>query len=240
MRFRRTLFPFLLTCSLFSTGQEVKYIDLMGVQQRTELRSPPAPPPECQDDTHCSGSGGVGGIGIACGGPNRRDPHALGVYLERVTPTEIDPAEPFEVEFRVLNTGLAPIELPVRPHLSDLQPGNEWAQFTYLSLELIISPTLSSDPQDFASVKLYGSTEHDESTLVLKPGEWLRVCADVKLQSRSSKAGFAQLRGAFSLQRNTFYPHAGGSFTMVDNLYPNATPTPSVDIHWLASESSKH
>lgn len=40
---------------------------------------------------------------MADGAPDQRDPHALGVYLPHVTPTEIRPAEPLAAEFKVLN-----------------------------------------------------------------------------------------------------------------------------------------
>jgi len=68
---------------------------------------------------------GYGGSILRDGAPNQRDPRALGIYLMRVTPTDINAAEPFQVEFKILNTGTAPIELPVSPHLSDLQPSDE-------------------------------------------------------------------------------------------------------------------
>jgi hypothetical protein len=45
------------------------------------------------------------------GAPTGAIRNFLGVYLLRVTLLTSDPARPFEVEFRVLNTGLAPIEL---------------------------------------------------------------------------------------------------------------------------------
>jgi hypothetical protein len=72
------------------------------------------------------------------GAPDQRDPHALGIYLMRVTPTDINAAEPFQVEFKILNTGTAPIELPVSPHLSDLQPSDESVAFNYSSLALVV------------------------------------------------------------------------------------------------------
>ena len=119
------------------TAQEIKYIDLSAVQQRTELRHPPASPATCEDGTSCVG-GGSGGVSVVDGAPDQRDPHALGVYLMRVTPTDINPFEPFEAEFKVLNTGQVSLELPVSPYLSDLQPGDESLDFHYLSLSLVV------------------------------------------------------------------------------------------------------
>lgn len=42
---------------------------------------------------------------MADGAPDQRDPHAVGVYLSHVTPTEIRPAESIAAEFKVLNAG---------------------------------------------------------------------------------------------------------------------------------------
>ncbi len=124
MPFRKIFMWVLLALPCLLKAQEVKYIDLTAVRQRTELRHPPAPQSDCREGTGCLG-GGYGGGSIRDGAPDQRDPHALGIYLMRVTPTDINGAEPFQVEFKILNTGTVPIELPVSPHLSDLQPSDE-------------------------------------------------------------------------------------------------------------------
>ena len=187
MRFiRHIVWSFLFAWPALLQAQEVKYIDLTFVQQRTELRLPPAPPPECKDGK-CSMGGGFGGS-VGDGAPDRRDPHALGVSLLSVTPTEIHPAKPFEAEFKVLNTGTAPIEVPIYPHLSDFQPSDESVPFTYFSLALVVQG--ESEPEGTGSnvpalgyVELYGSHEHEGSEMELKPGEWIRVRATVKLHT---------------------------------------------------------
>jgi hypothetical protein len=233
------LLLFALPCLL--RAQEIKYIDLTGVRQRTELRNPPAPPPDCKAGI-CAGEGG-GGVSVGDGAPDQRDPHALGVYLLHVAPTEIRPAEPFEAEFKVLNTGRVPIEVPVYPHLSDLQPSDESVAFSYLSLALVISG--ESDPEGqgqnvsaLGFVELYGSREHDESIMELRPGEWVRVRATVKLRTWPLESVFARLRGSFWLRKNTFRPQSGGAFTEVQNLYPNATSTPSIPVQLLSPAPS--
>ena len=86
-------------CSLFLSSillgaQEVKYIDLSVLSQRTELRHPPAP--SCETGVY----GGYGGGSVADGAPDVRDPHAIGVYSLSVSATEVTPSEPFEIEFR--------------------------------------------------------------------------------------------------------------------------------------------
>jgi hypothetical protein len=223
------LLLFALPCLL--GAQEIKYIDLTGVRQRTELRNPPAPPPDCKAGI-CAGEGG-GGVSVGDGAPDQRDPHALGIYLLRVTPTDINPAAPFQVEFKVLNTGTAPMELPVSPHLSDLQPTDESVAFNYFSLALVVQGEAEPDGPPVSSVgfvELFGSPDLTESMVVLRPGEWIRVSANVKLLTSPSEPVSARLRGTFWLRRNTFHPHPGGQFIEANNLYPNNTPTPFVAV----------
>jgi hypothetical protein len=111
----------------------MKYTDISNVRQRTELRVPPAPPPVCEESKGCVG-GAYRVFMVGDGAADRHDAHALAIYWLRVTSTEMNPAEPFQVEFRVLNSGTASIELPVSPHLSDLQPTDETVDFDYFSL----------------------------------------------------------------------------------------------------------
>jgi hypothetical protein len=119
----RSLFLLLvLSCPGLLRAQEMKFIDISNVRQRTELRYPPAP--ECKSGMLCGGYGG-GSV-------------EDGIYLLRVAPTDINPAEPFQVEFKILNTGTAPIEIPVSPHLSDLQPNDESKAFSYFSVALVV------------------------------------------------------------------------------------------------------
>ena len=229
----------LLAWPCFLTAQEVKYIDISNVRLRTELRHPPAPPPECKEGA-CTG-GGTGGVSVGDGAPDQRDPHALGIYLLRVTPTDINPAEPFQVEFKVLNTGTAPMELPVSPHLSDLQPSDESVAFNYFSLALVVRGQAEPEGPPVSSVgfvELFGTHDHAESMLVLRPGEWIRVVANVKLLTSPSEPVSARFQGEFWLRRNTFHPHAGGQFIEANNLYPNNTPTPSVAVRLLPHHES--
>jgi hypothetical protein len=161
--------------------------------------------------------------------------------LLRVTPTDIDPTQPFEAVFRVLNTGLADIDLPVSPHLSDLQPADESVAFSYFSLALVVGV---AGPQrgmpSVGFVELYGSADHEGSILVLRPGEWITVRANVKLLSWPSALVDTNFRGEFWLRRNMFHPHPGGGFTQMENLYPNATPTPGISVHLLHPAASQN
>jgi hypothetical protein len=239
---RLTLSVLLLAWPATSLAQEIKFIDIISVQQRTELRHPPAPPPDCKDGNCVGGVIGSGSVGD--GAPDQRDPRALGVYLLQVTPTEIRVSEPFEAEFRVVNTGRVSIEVPVYPHLSDLQPSDESVAFSYFSLALVVTgESEQSNVPALGYIMLYGSHEHEGSMMELKPGEWIRVRTTMKLHTWPSEPIFARLRGGFWLRKNTYRPVPGSAFTDTQNLYPNTTSTPPVAVHFLgatSSEDSKH
>ena len=167
------------------------------------------------------------------GHPTPRDPRALGVALDSVAPTDIT-LDAFEAEFRLLNTGLAPINVPVWPHLSDLQPSSESQPFSYLSLalEVRLSGTVPAQASGVGWVELYGSAERENTIITLKPGEWVRVKAKVKLHTWPTKPIEAQLRGDFWFHDNVFRPQTGGAFTEAVNVYPNHTLFPAVAIHF--------
>src|SRR5882724_69786 len=196
MLFRNAFQLILFTLPCILMAQEIKYIDITDLRQRTELRHPPAPQSDCKEGTHCIG-GGYGGGSVGDGAPDQRDPHALGIYLLRVTPTDTNPAEPLQVEFKILNTGTAPIELPVSLHLSDLQPNDESLAFSYFSLALVVrgeGETQRPDVPCMGFVELYGSPDHPESMMVLRPGEWIRVSADVLLRTWPSEPVSTRIR----------------------------------------------
>lgn len=229
----RTLsFLLVIAPAVSLSAQEARYIELTAIEQRTELRYPPAPPPKC--NAHgCSVVGGIGGASVADGAPDPRDPRVLEISVLRVSPTDINPNEPFEGEFRVLNSGRVPIDLPVSPHLSDLQPDDASLSFTYFSLALVTKITVEPHVPAAALgfVQLYGSPEHEGTMISLRPGEWIRVKARVRLNNSPSEPFAAHVCGGMWLRKNTFHPHPGGSFTEIQNLYPNVTQVPPEN--WL-------
>jgi len=206
-------------------------VDLLNVNQRTELRFPPAPS-DCKDGEPCV-RGGIGGLSVGDGALDLRDPRALGVALDRVMPTDIT-LDAFEAEFRLLNTGLVPIIVPVWPHLSDLQPSSESQPFSYLSLGLQVRLFGTGPVQGLGVgwIELYGSADRENTTIPLKPGEWIRVKAKVRLHTWPSQPMEAQLQPDFWLHDNTVEPRIGGGFTAAVNIYPNHTLFPVVAIHF--------
>ena len=83
-------------------AQEGKYVDLSNIRQRTELRVPPAPPSDCTEGKVCTGGEA---FSIGDGAADYRDPHALAIYLSRVTPTDLNPAEPIQMEVTIRWSG---------------------------------------------------------------------------------------------------------------------------------------
>jgi hypothetical protein len=239
---RKSALLLLLMWPAAEHAQEVKYVDLTSVHQRKELRNPPASPvtdEPCNATPGCIGVGAGGGIGsVADGAPDSHDPHALGISLLTVSPSYVRPEEPFTVEFKVLNTGSVSLDLPISPNLSDLQPEDSSADFDFLSLGLAVRGS-SVEPSRTGGnclgyVELFGTPKHPDTMAVLKPGEWIRVKANITLFIPPSEPGPALFRGDFWLHRTKFHPYAGGSSTQATNLYPNNTPTPAVSV-WLLS-----
>src|SRR2546429_7003291 len=98
MPFRRVFLLLVLALPCLLKAQEVRYIDLTVVRQRTELRHPPAPPSDCRVGAGCLG-GGYGGVSMGGGALARRGPHALGIYLLCGTPTGTKSDGPLHSDF---------------------------------------------------------------------------------------------------------------------------------------------
>jgi hypothetical protein len=214
-------------------SQEIRYIELSSAEQRTELRHPLV----CGEEVLWCGKRGSSVVDA----PPEKPGRALGVYLLRVTPSDINPLEMFEAEFKVLNTGQVSLELPVSKDLSDLQPNDESADFHYFELSLVVfiqPEPQGPDAHGIGSISLYGSTGRDGSMIVLRPGEWIRVKARMKLHTWPSAPVFAQFQGRFFLRSILFHPNPGEGFTEVQRLYPNETSSPSIVVHLLGSGHS--
>lgn len=214
----------LLLTSTAVIAQQVKFIDLTTTVQRVQLRYPPAPPVE-----NGVGGGSVSGSVGDCG-PDIRDPRSLTVYVQSVITSNEDSTRPFEIEFKILNTGTVPLLLPLSPHLSDLQPEDSSARFTYFSLALSVSPV--EDRSSIGYVELYGKADAPNTVMMLNPGEWLRLEARVKFNSwKLPPAGTVNLVPGYWLRRVTFQPRPGGYSSAAENICVNENPTPTVSVH---------
>ena len=229
-----------LSCVAY--GQEVRFIDMTAGKPRTELRYPPSPPPICEEGRPCVG-GGWGGGSVSDGAANPRDPQALALYLLSIDPRNIDPEQNAIAEFRLLNSGLADIDVPVSPHLADLQPPDVSRAFDYRSIYLGIT-AVDKDSKftrllGHAYLQLFGSMENSATTITLKPGQWLRVRGILQWSNYPAVDLDADLEAVFTLRTNTYRPHPGGSSSEARNLYPNVTPTPKMPVHFVKPGSSK-
>lgn len=204
-------------------AEQVRFIDLTTTTQRVQLRYPPGLPLE----NGVSGGRVSGSIGDC--GPDIRDPRSLTVYVRSAIASGQEPMKPFEIEFKVLNTGKAPLRLPVLPHLSDLQPRDSSATFTYMSLALSVSPV--EDRSAIGYVELYGREDAPDTLITLNPGEWLRVKARVKFNSwKLPPAGTVHLAPGYWMHRVTFQPGPGGYSSAADGICINRASAPEVPV----------
>jgi hypothetical protein len=208
-----------------ASAQEVQFIDLTAAPQRVEIRLPP-PSPAISSNGIVSGGGG--GSGSDCAS-DVRDPHGVAVYLDGVDGKEIDPVQPFQAEFRFVNTGRLPINIPVSPNRSDLQPPDASDPFGYLSLGLALH--IRNKVGSTGYVQLYGAMDHSGTTRVLRPGEWIRVKANLKLNPRPPSCTSLTLVPGFWMHSNQVRATSGGSWEDSHGICVNETPVQSVTIH---------
>jgi hypothetical protein len=215
------LLVFFLCSEPWVRAQEVKFIDFSDVQQRTTLRVPQTKVPNCTPEP-CVGKRETSV------GDCTTDVRPLRVMLDWVAPHDIT-LDPFKAEFSILNTGTDPVEVPISPHLSDLQPPGNLQQFGYISLALriILSGIRPSGATGVGWVDLFGSAKHPDTILRLEPGQSMRVTASLKLHTWPSQAVDAALHGDFRMLRNVFKPEEHGGFIDSVDLCANRTTLPS-------------
>jgi len=113
-------------------AQEVASIDLTGLRPRIDLRYPPSPPAKCNQEGVCV-SGGYGGMSVACWGSVPGELRIDLTYLDR---SEYGDGDVTEIEATIENAGRVPLQIPSSPHLADLQPSDESAEFNVQELQL--------------------------------------------------------------------------------------------------------
>lgn len=203
-------------------AQEVKFVDLTNLHPKTALRFQPGVP-LCPPEQKTCVVNGFGGEMIENDkSPDPNDPHILGISIDRVSTTRLT-LDPFEVGFRIVNTGSAPIDIPVWGDLSDLQPADPWQTFNYLSLSIIVELARPDEPGNYGTTgsALYGSLQRPETIVSLKPGRWVRVNATMKLNGYVPRpAANLLLCSDFWLQKNQFTPQPVGGFFQTTFLHP--------------------
>jgi hypothetical protein len=228
--------PLLLVLSAAGLmGQEVAYLDLVDVKPRTDLRSPPSPPPVCREDGSCSGEG-VGFGSISCGAEARGEPRALKTTLVSLDRFVYAPDDALEIEIKVENVGSVDMSIPWTPHLADLQPADEKQRFHYSSFAIILELSSLEDNRHhevIEAAKLYGVAENPATLKVLRPGEWVRLRVKAKLAFSSEKLrGDADYSAIIvpELRSETFVPNVknGGYGTDIANEYPRRLYCPGL------------
>jgi hypothetical protein len=228
-------------------GQEVAYLDLVDVKPRTDLRSPPVPPPVCKEDGSCTGvGGGIGSVSIGCGGVGAREPWALKTTLLSLDHFAYAPDEAAEMEIRVENIGSVAMSIPWNPHLADLQPAAETQKFHYSSFAITLNLTSQADHSQheiIEAAKLYGVVENPATLKTLKPGEWVRVRMKTKLAVSSDKlkSGSDYSGNVLpQLRSETFVPNLkyGGYGTDIANEYPRRLSGPDLMLRIVKSDES--
>ncbi len=204
-----TLFA-LAAITVEARAQEVAYVDVTNVIQRTQRRVPP--PPEGTNGGFVGGAVGDCGIG-------NRDPRALRTTLTWLNALRYQAGDPIAFEAKIENVGKVPIAVAVSPHLSDLQPADAALQFAYS--EIGIQVALRNGAVSLSYVMLYGNEEHPGTLARLQPGEWIRVRAqgildglEQHLASFSGNEQTLEMANArIWLHQSKFLPHPGGSST---------------------------
>jgi hypothetical protein len=216
-------------------GQEIAYLDLVDVKPRTEFRSPPSPPPVCNEDGSCTVSGGSFGS-VSCGAEARGEPRALKATLVSLDRFAYAPDDAAEMEIRIENVGSVDMSVPLNPHLADLQPADERRSFRYSSFAIILKLARHGDSNQheiIEAAKLYGATEKPASLMLLKPGESLRLRVKTKLAISSEKLkGDADYWASVipELRSEIFAPNVknGGYSTDIANDYPRRLSGPDL------------
>lgn len=147
-------------------AQEVASIDVTSLV-RKELRRPSAPPSTRHQ----------GGIGADYPCPSAtKDMGALHTELVSVDRPKYRAGDLLTFEVTVKNVGSEPLMVPVSPDLADLQLDDPAEQFSYSELELSLWDAVSDKSSlGLVGVRLYGDKNHANTTIDLRPGEWVRI-----------------------------------------------------------------
>jgi len=147
-------------------AQEVAFIDVTSLV-RKELRRPTATP----DTRH---QGGIIAHYPCLGAIN--DSGALHTELVSVDRPRYRAGDLMTFEATVKNVGSGPLIIPTSSELADLQSDDPANQFSYSELDLFLWDAVSDKSSlGLVGVRLYGDKNHANTTIDLRPGEWVRI-----------------------------------------------------------------
>jgi hypothetical protein len=176
-----------LLLSLNGMAQEVRYIDLSGVDQPTDRR----PYGSRIENFTCVGSAEL-------------FTHRTKVSLEWIQTTDIYPHERLGMEVLVENIGPSSLNVPIHPNLTDLQPRDSSTRFEYYSLRLPMEAKVPGSGFLVGWLELYGSLSRPDTFLILKPGEWIRVRGDIIVQRSYERDQIVTATADFWLSKYVF------------------------------------
>lgn len=169
-------------------AQEVAFIDLTQLQARTDLRRPVAT--AVAHDGHAGGS--HADYGCRGGGPMKGTLRTTLLSLDR---TQYQAGDNPVMEVSIENIGTGPLQIPISPHLADLQPADPTQKFSYS--DLIVTLWLGGRGWSTTSaeiVELYGRDDHPDTMLTLQPGEWVRIISKGKFGLHLDDKQISRLR----------------------------------------------
>jgi hypothetical protein len=165
MRLSFTLFVLGILSPGVGIAQEVQYVDLSSPNESLGHDLPSGSMIEA----------------YSCVGPKESTPQKAGISLEWIETTDLYPRQRISAEFRVENIGTTPLNLPVHPTLTDLQPKDPATSFVYYRMRLPLEALITAEgwAVDAGGLELYGSLKRPDTFLTLQPGESIRVKGNV-------------------------------------------------------------
>lgn len=164
-----------MAASIVSVAQQAGSINLTQIEQRWELRRPPA------REGDATKRRGMSLSSDSCATVPNDAPSVQTtlVWLDRDQYSETDRPK---FEARVLNTGSVPITIPFFPHLADLQPEEPSRKFSYWRMDVSLEITIVERNVEWkvggGGAALFGNDSHPGTMLTLQPGEWVQIIGE--------------------------------------------------------------
>jgi len=167
--------PVLIVSFLLGTlsfSQEVRQIDLTGAPENRDMQ-----PVRSGKYMICATDEG-----------KKSSRKAVRVSVESLTPTDIHPEEQISVVLRVENYGQLRVVLPVGTRNTNLEIGTGSIRYTAM---LPLMAGVPGGGTMLGWLELYESTLKSNTTVSLKPGEWIPVRGDIRVRRRSGPLAVA-------------------------------------------------